>query len=163
VFPMCECGIVPIMQRLLRKGVPVGVCISYMLAGPIINVVVISATYMAFNPPQAEDFLFPWSVEINGQTVNLGGPLTMVGLRVGLGLVAACVTGVGVEWQYGRPGALLFAPGLLRKTAAEEEDAGGTPDRKPLAARLGNIAETALHDFVDIMAFLVIGACLAAV
>ena len=37
LFPMCECGIVPVMRRLLRKGVPLGTCVAYMLAGPIIN------------------------------------------------------------------------------------------------------------------------------
>ena len=44
VFPMCECGIVPVMRRLLRKGLPLGTCVAYMLAGPIINLVVISST-----------------------------------------------------------------------------------------------------------------------
>ena len=48
VFPMCECGIVPVMRRLLRKGLPLGTCVAYMLAGPIINVVVITSTYVAF-------------------------------------------------------------------------------------------------------------------
>src|SRR5213080_1938502 len=48
VFPMCECGIVPVMRRLLRKGLPLSCCIAYMLAGPIINVVVISSTWVAF-------------------------------------------------------------------------------------------------------------------
>src|SRR5471030_223257 len=45
VFPMCECGIVPVMRRLLRKGLPLGTCVAYMMAGPIINVVVIGSTY----------------------------------------------------------------------------------------------------------------------
>jgi uncharacterized membrane protein YraQ (UPF0718 family) len=163
VFPMCECGIVPIMQRLLRKGVPVGVCISYMLAGPIINVVVLGATYMAFNPREPRDFIFPLTVEVGGQERNLGGPLAVVGLRAGLGFVVACVTGAVVEWQYRRHGAKLFTAGLLSKAASEEDAAEERAERKPLARRVGNIAETALHDFVDIMAFLVIGACLAAV
>ena len=35
---MCECGIVAVMRRLLRKGLPLGCCVAYMLAGPIINV-----------------------------------------------------------------------------------------------------------------------------
>jgi uncharacterized membrane protein YraQ (UPF0718 family) len=38
LFPMCECGIIPVMRRLLRKGVPLSCCVCYMLAGPIINV-----------------------------------------------------------------------------------------------------------------------------
>src|SRR5438270_10159364 len=48
VFPMCECGIIVVMKRLLRKGLPLSVCVCYMLSGPIINVVVISSTYVAF-------------------------------------------------------------------------------------------------------------------
>ena len=47
-FPMCECGIIPVMRRLLRKGVPLSCCVSYMLAGPIINVVVMISTCVAF-------------------------------------------------------------------------------------------------------------------
>jgi uncharacterized membrane protein YraQ (UPF0718 family) len=164
VFPMCECGIVPIMQRLLRKGVPVGVCISYMLAGPIINIVVISATFVAFSPPKPQDYLFPGSAEIAGENVNLGGPVAMTGLRVGLGFVVACVTGLVVEWQYRRHGSRLFTPSVFRQKPANGEEAAEEPaGRRGLAARLGNVSEAALHDFVDIMAFLVLGAFLAAV
>src|SRR6202030_1828258 len=49
IFPMCECGIIPVMRRLLRKGVPLSSCVCYMLAGPIINVVVMLSTYVAFS------------------------------------------------------------------------------------------------------------------
>jgi uncharacterized membrane protein YraQ (UPF0718 family) len=163
VFPMCECGIVPIMQRLLRKGVPVGVCISYMLAGPIINVVVITATFVAFNLPDHREWIFPITVMSNGDERNIGGPYAVVALRVGLGFVVACVTGVVVEWQYGRVGRALFTPLVFSQAAANANgDEAGTR-RKTLWERLGNISGTALHDFVDIMAFLVIGAGLAAV
>src|SRR5919205_650602 len=50
VFPMCECGIVPVMRRLLRKGLPLGCCAAYLLAGPIINAVVMASTWFAFAP-----------------------------------------------------------------------------------------------------------------
>src|SRR5205807_5824141 len=49
LFPMCECGIIPVMRRLLRKGVPLSCCVCYMLAGPIINVVVMISTFAAFS------------------------------------------------------------------------------------------------------------------
>src|SRR5215472_13048770 len=48
LFPMCECGIIPVMRRLLRKGVPLSSCTAYLLAGPIINVVVMGSTFTAF-------------------------------------------------------------------------------------------------------------------
>src|ERR1700722_8490059 len=48
IFPMCECGIVVVMRRLLRKGLPLASCVAYMLAGPILNVIVLGSTYVAF-------------------------------------------------------------------------------------------------------------------
>ena len=51
VFPMCECGIVPVMRRLLGKGLPLSCAVAYMLAAPIINPVVIMSTWAAFKPP----------------------------------------------------------------------------------------------------------------
>jgi len=35
IFPMCECGIVPVMRRLLRKGLPLSCCTAYLLAGQL--------------------------------------------------------------------------------------------------------------------------------
>lgn len=48
LFPACECGIVPIVRRLIVKGVPIHAAIGFMLTGPLINPVVILSTYMAF-------------------------------------------------------------------------------------------------------------------
>jgi uncharacterized membrane protein YraQ (UPF0718 family) len=49
IFPLCECGIVPIARRLVQKGVPVYIAATFMLATPIINPVVASATFIAFS------------------------------------------------------------------------------------------------------------------
>jgi hypothetical protein len=48
VLPTCECGVVPIVRRLLLKGVPTHVAITYMLAAPVINPIVLVSTYVAF-------------------------------------------------------------------------------------------------------------------
>lgn len=48
VFPICECGIVPITRRLIKKGVPIGPGVTFMLSVPIINPIVIMSTYYAF-------------------------------------------------------------------------------------------------------------------
>lgn len=47
-FPLCECAIIPVVRRLIQKGMPVHVGIVFMLAGPIVNPVVLSSTYIAF-------------------------------------------------------------------------------------------------------------------
>lgn len=48
VFPLCECGMIPIVRRLMRKGMPVYMAVTFILAGPILNPVVYASTYMAF-------------------------------------------------------------------------------------------------------------------
>jgi uncharacterized protein len=37
IFPVCDCGTVPIVRRILKKGVPLSCGITYMLASPIVN------------------------------------------------------------------------------------------------------------------------------
>lgn len=47
-IPACDCAVIPITKRLLKKKVPVNVAVSFMLASPIINPVVLLSTYYAF-------------------------------------------------------------------------------------------------------------------
>ena len=218
IFPMCECGIVPIMRRLLRKGLPLSCCTAYLLAGPIINVVVILSTLYAFRDNMtysvterslaaAQDAGVPSAViaklktpalekkvlkhdefqaELNkvldsdetqryeslvmknckaaspdqsaatGQFSSLG----MTGLRMCLGYIIAVCTSLIVDWQYRKYGAELLTP--LARPSAKDEEAAGPRKRQSAWKRLNNITETALGDFVDITAFLILGALLAA-
>ncbi len=48
LFPICDCGMVPIVRRLILKGVPLPAAIAFMLAAPIVNPVVSAATAFAF-------------------------------------------------------------------------------------------------------------------
>ena len=48
LFPVCECAIVPITRSLIKKGLPIGVGITFMLSVPIVNPIVIMSTYYAF-------------------------------------------------------------------------------------------------------------------
>lgn len=47
-LPACDCAVIPVSKRLLKKKVPINVAISFMLASPIINPVVLLSTYYAF-------------------------------------------------------------------------------------------------------------------
>jgi uncharacterized membrane protein YraQ (UPF0718 family) len=156
VFPMCECGIIPVMRRLLRKGVPLSTCVCYMLAGPIINVIVMLSTYVAFSvsPDAARD--------TSGQLIPQLGPLEMAGLRAGFGFLVAFGTSLIVEWQFKKHGYDLLLP-IARPKQASGDD-GDNNDETPKSAwqRINNISETAVHDFVDITVFLILGALLAA-
>ncbi|MDS3859940.1 permease [Thermosynechococcaceae cyanobacterium BACA0444] len=48
MFPVCECGNVPVARRLLAQGVPTSVAMGFLLAAPTINPIVIWATWVAF-------------------------------------------------------------------------------------------------------------------
>lgn len=71
IFPVCECAIVPIMRRLIKKGMPVGLAVTFMLAVPIVNPVVLASTYYAFS-----------------------GDIAMPLLRGGLGYIGAIIVGL---------------------------------------------------------------------
>ncbi len=48
LFPVCECGNIPVARRLLMKGAPTAVAIGYLLAAPTVNPIVFWATWVAF-------------------------------------------------------------------------------------------------------------------
>ena len=48
LFPSCECGIVPIINRFLEKKVPSYTAVPFLVTAPIINPIVLFATYSAF-------------------------------------------------------------------------------------------------------------------
>jgi uncharacterized membrane protein YraQ (UPF0718 family) len=164
---MCECGIVPVMRRLLRKGMPLSCCTAYLLAGPIINPVVIFSTAVAFQGSGAEN-----------RTV------VMVMLRMTGGFLVAFVVSLIVERLFQTRGYDLLTPLARPDTAplprfkpdepasaasasespaeAHQEEQEETHERPSVWKRISNISETALHDFVDITVFLILGALLAA-
>ncbi|GFH42376.1 putative two-component membrane permease complex subunit [Lactococcus hodotermopsidis] len=47
-FPSCECGIVPIVNRFLEKKMPSYTAIPFLVTAPIINPIVLFATFIAF-------------------------------------------------------------------------------------------------------------------
>ncbi|PHD25957.1 permease [Bacillus wiedmannii] len=48
IFPMCECVIIPIVRRLIQKGLPLHVGIVILLSAPIMNPIVLLSTVYAF-------------------------------------------------------------------------------------------------------------------
>lgn len=48
VFPVCECGNVPMARGLMMRGLGVGESLTFLMAAPILNPVTIITTYQAF-------------------------------------------------------------------------------------------------------------------
>jgi uncharacterized protein len=47
-FPICECGSVPVARRLMLRGLMPSAAVTFMLAAPVLNPVVIASTFVAF-------------------------------------------------------------------------------------------------------------------
>jgi uncharacterized membrane protein YraQ (UPF0718 family) len=47
-FPVCECGSVPVARRLAHKGLLPSAAVTFMLAAPILNPVVLVSTWVAY-------------------------------------------------------------------------------------------------------------------
>lgn len=157
IFPMCECGIIPVMRRLLRKGVPLSVCVCYMLAGPIINVVVLLSTLAAFSGQGDVRIELPWGWS------DVPMSTLIATMRLGMGFVVAFVTSVVVEWQYRVHGNDLLSALVVKDlNRARDADLNEPATPRHWRGSIANITDTAMHDFIDIMAFLVLGAFLAA-
>lgn len=75
-LPACDCAVIPVSKRLIKKKVPLNVAISFMLASPIINPVVLLSTYYAFYNTNPKIF---WLRLVLGIFVSL-----IIGIIMGL-------------------------------------------------------------------------------
>lgn len=139
LLPVCECAVVPVVRRLVRKGLPVSAAVAYLLGGPIVNPIVLASTLLAY-----------------------GGDPAMAIARLGAGYAIA----VGLGLLMGR--LFARAPALRAAAAAAEEDCacGLAPAPAPGGIRgtdrLRHALRHASDDFLAVAHYLVIGAALAA-
>lgn len=134
VFPMCECGIVPVIRRLMRKGLPISNAIAYMLAAPIVNPIVALSTYAAFR----------------GQ-----GALEFTVLRLGLGFFVAVLVAFAV---HNLPVRSVLRDNILTEGGDHDHSQGGRPLR-----RIGNALRVAVKDFLDVMVYFILGVAIASI
>lgn len=57
LFPVCECGNVPVARRLIVQGAPASMAVGFLLAAPVVNPVVFWATWTAFRDQPEMVFL----------------------------------------------------------------------------------------------------------
>ena len=74
VFPVCECAVVPVVRRLVGKGLPLSAAVAYLLAGPIVNPIVAASTAMAY--------AFDWKIVTLRLSIGYGIAV-IVGLLMG--------------------------------------------------------------------------------
>jgi uncharacterized membrane protein YraQ (UPF0718 family) len=172
LFPVCECGNVPVARRLLMQGVPAPVAIGFLLAAPTINPIVIWSTWTAFRD-QPE----------------------IVVLRVGFSLLIATIVGTVFSFQrdltpilqpamarylkfnppVNRRVSRLNAPSLLQsgtyfvggKTGTSTRIDSSTPDsvpmyRKSLPEKLRLLLDNVVQELRELGGVMVLGSIVAA-
>jgi len=148
VIPTCECGVVPVVRRLIMKGVHPYIAISYMLAAPIINPVVIASTYIAFR-----------------------GNLSMVTGRVVIAAFVAATLGFFVKRNDELPVLTESVWNQLEYDDGHNHDERNTGEDcchtySPVMPNRSRVMDTLLHaahEFIDMGKYLIIGAFTAAV
>ncbi|MCP3030184.1 permease [Halobacillus sp. A1] len=90
IFPVCECAIVPIVRRLIQKGMPLHVGIVILVSAPILNPIVFLSTFYAFQTD-----------------------LTVAWARMGIALVVSLIIGGIVYSRFGNSWQLKEEKGLI--------------------------------------------------
>ena len=141
IFPVCECGVVPVTRRLYQKGLPVSVGITFLLAAPVMNPIVLASTYAAFG----------WGPVLIGRYV--------------ISWIMAVTIGLLFSLQ-NRPQRMI-TPQALATISGGSGEAVSSPairiSRTPLLPGLKQAIKVAGEEFYEMGRYLIIGAFLAAV
>ncbi len=147
IFPVCECGVVPVVRRLLDKGLPLSCGITYMLASPIVNPLVAISTYAAFRAQQ---------------------PGLNTGIRLISGYLVAVIVGLAVSRL--DPARLLGRQAVptraRRRTALSIATMPDSPDATrgvSVIQRVIGAVQLASDDFIDTAIYFMIGAAVASI
>jgi len=147
VLPMCECASVVIIRRLIRKGLPLGCAITYMMGAPIVSPIVALSTYVAFR----------------GQN-----PLEITLLRLVLGFLIAVGVGMAVRdippEKMLQPEMMDALPGRRRtglSMAVAGDDAAAALAGPGVKGKIFRTIQSATTDFLDVTFFFVVGAAIA--
>jgi uncharacterized membrane protein YraQ (UPF0718 family) len=149
-FPVCECGVVPVVRRLYTKGLPMSVGVTFLLAAPVINPVVLVSTYVAFG----------------FGTVLIGRFVITIVVATAVGLVFAFT---GRPQEVLRSSALAPVAGGSGEIPPQPLNIQGEviplyakTQRKPLMIGLRDALTTAGDEFFEMGRYLIIGSLLAA-
>lgn len=148
VFPVCECGVVPLTRRLFRKGLPISAGIAFLLAAPVLNPIVIFSTASAFG----------W-----GQILLLRLVLSL-GIAFGVGLIFAVEKD---PMRILRPVSGVEIPQFIPKDLKIGHKPKVSKVKAKIAgpawtSKLRRVLEVSADEFFEMGRYLVMGAALAA-
>lgn len=142
IFPVCECGVVPVTRRLYQKGMPLTVGVSFLLAAPVINPIVLLSTVAVFG----------WGPVLYGRFAFT----IIIATLIGLVFMVARPRDVLIPESVEMPNLQMQAAGLGNLPAPAQRSSS-------LAGRMWDAIGIAGDDFLDMVRFLILGCMLAAI
>ena len=144
VFPVCECAVVPVIRRLVQKGLPLSCAVTYMLSAPIMNPIVAISTLTAFK-------------EFQGLTWATAGNATMTIARLSLGYLVAVIVGL-IVLRF-KPGQVLRASiaNKIENAAAEDDHGQVHAPAASFNGKLVHAMRSSMRDFLDTAMYFAIG------
>lgn len=181
ILPVCECAVVPVIRKLLGKGLPFACALTYMLAAPIINPITFLSTYKAFGG--ATEGVF-----VDGLFITMSRMFLGYAVAVFAGLL---VMRMPLEWLL-RPSVLGRVSSSKLEVSSSGEEGGGCGHdhghshecghdhvhseecghdhghdhhhhHGEAASGLVRAMRAALKDFVDVAVYFVIGVAITAI
>jgi uncharacterized protein len=183
LFPVCECGNVPVARRLLMQGFPTPVAIGFLLAAPTINPIVIWATWLAFrDQPEIVILRVVFSLSIAviigivfsfqkdvtplvqpaiARYLKFNPPAKQENQRLGKGTAAASkaptVLKSGTYILGGKPGLTTkLDPNLLQNTTPTASPKKSVRDKLPL------VLENVIQELRELGGVMILGSAIAA-
>lgn len=164
MFPVCECGNVPVARRLISQGAPISVAVSFLLAAPTINPVVIWATWTAFRDQPEIAVLRVVLSLVNAVIVAM-----VFSSQKDLRAILQPNIAIAIPVPKVKAGAVPIGTFFLDEDRSQSLDlvnyvsASDQIFNKPLPARLNLLLDNTLAEMRELGAILVIGSAIAAV
>ena len=160
LFPVCECAVVPVVRRLIGKGMPLSAAVAYLLGGPIVNPIVAASTTLAY--------ALDWRMAVL-RTVLGYGIAVSVGLLMGR-IFPAKEALLDTEQEQQSPVCPCAVSHDTRSNSSAFDEMDGyctcpgvqKTSRGEFIAMVGAAFRHAADDFLGIGHYLVIGAFVAA-
>ncbi|MEG0295073.1 MAG: permease [Clostridium sp.] len=135
LFPVCDCGTIPVARGFLKQGIPISTVITFMLAAPIVNPIAIMSTIYAF-PNMTSIIVY----------------------RIGLGILVSIIVGLVM----GRNTSIeILSDNIVSCNCGSCEDSFNSRDN--IGVKIKKVFMNAGEEFFSVGKFMIIGAFVSSI
>lgn len=138
VFPVCDCATVPVTARLIKKGAPPAIAVTFLLAAPLVNPIVVISTFCAFP----------------------GYPIVAF-CRIAVGLLIALLVGLSFLW--GSSGRRSMATAAFGAASCGCAICAGSAPLHGFRAKADAVLNHAANEFFGVGIYLIAGALISSI